>query len=312
VKNMTKDQLIAEIELLKLREMRYRALLDDSSDPIFSLNNKGQYLYANHQFAVGLDDNFVPDDIIGKTIWEIFSKEEADKRFAIVKWVFDNKKTKNIEVRVPKVSGDTYHLTTVKPILDANGEVDYVICISKEITERKKIEDKLKRLAEYDNLTQVPNRRLFSEHLRYAITQAKRHGNRLALLFIDLDKFKQINDNYGHNAGDLLLKAVATRIQQQIRESDSVGRIGGDEFVVLLSNIEKADNAMDVAEKICSAIDQPFDISGHSGLKISSSMGVAIYPDHGSSDEQLMKLADDAMYQVKEGGRNAVRLFRST
>ena len=187
---------------------------------------------------------------------------------------------------------------------------DYSFSIVHDITERKKMENELKRLAKFDNLTQIPNRQLFSEHLRYAIAQAKRHNNRLALLFIDLDKFKEINDNYGHNAGDLLLKAVATRIQQQIRESDSIGRIGGDEFLVLLSNIENVDNAMDIAEKICSAVDQPFDIPGYPDLKISSSMGVAICPDHGSNDEQLMKLADDAMYKVKEGGRNSVHLFQ--
>lgn len=187
-------------------------------------------------------------------------------------------------------------------IYDNDGNFSGAIVHTRDITQRKKMENELKRLAEFDHLTQVPNRQLFSEHFKYAIAQAKRHNNRLALLFIDLDKFKQINDNYGHNTGDLLLKEVATRIQQQIRESDSIGRFGGDEFLVLLSNIENVDNPIYLAEKIYAAVDQPFDIFGYPSLEISLSIGIAIYPDHGLDDEQLMKLADNAMYKVKMGG----------
>jgi PAS domain S-box-containing protein len=141
---MTKAQLIAKIERMELREIRYRALLDDSSDPIFSFNRDGKYLYVNRQFTSGLDGGVIPDEVIGKTIWDLFPEDEAEKRFAIVKWVFENGESRNIEVRVPKAGGDTYHLTTVKPIFDEDNEVAYVICIAKEITERKKFEAELK------------------------------------------------------------------------------------------------------------------------------------------------------------------------
>ncbi len=145
LKNMTKDELIGELELLRITEGRYRTLLDNSSDAIFSFDKDGQYLYVNQEFAINVSDK-KPEDIIGKKIWDIFSKEEADKRYAVVKSVFENGETRNIEVCVPKPNGDTYHLTTVKPILDEQDNVASVICISKEITERIQVEKEREKL----------------------------------------------------------------------------------------------------------------------------------------------------------------------
>ncbi len=145
LKNMTKDELIVELEQLRITEDRYRTLLDNSSDAIFSFDKDGQYLYVNKEFAKNVCGK-QPEYIIGKKIWDIFSKEEADKRYALVKWVFENGKTRNIEVRVPNPNGDTYHLTTVKPILDDQDNVISVICISKEITERIQVEKEREKL----------------------------------------------------------------------------------------------------------------------------------------------------------------------
>jgi PAS domain S-box-containing protein len=145
LKNMTKDELIVEIEQLRITEDRYRTLLDNSSDAIFSFDKDGQYLYVNKEFAKDVCGK-QPEYIIGKKIWDIFSKEEADKRYALVKWVFENGKIRNIEVRVPNPNGDTYHLTTVKPILDEQNNVTSVICISKEITERIQVEKEREKL----------------------------------------------------------------------------------------------------------------------------------------------------------------------
>ena len=304
----TKAQLIAELETLRASEQKYRVLLDESSDPIFTFLPDGQYRYVNRAFAQGVGK--AQDEIIGKRIWDIFAKDEADKRFAIVKWVFENAESRTIEVRVPRPDGDRYYLTTVKPILDDAGRVTYVICISKEITERKIMEDRLARMAQYDALTDLPNRALFSDRLRNAIAKAKRDKTRLALMFIDLDRFKPINDRFGHHVGDLLLRAAARRMQECVRESDTVGRIGGDEFVVLLPTMEHVQDALLVAEKIRLALNQPFELPGIQRLDISSSTGIAIYPDHGNDEIQLAKNADDAMYQAKEHGRNTVRLFQ--
>lgn len=310
MKNLTKDELIQQLEQMQAREQQYRTLLDDCSDPIFSFNHKGQYLYVNQQFSDGIIDK-TAEEIIGKTVWDIFSKKEADKRFAVVKMVFESRKARSIEVCVPGPEGDRYYLTTVKPIPDAQGGVEYVICISKEITERKRIEEKFKRSALYDHLTGLPNRELFNDRLKFAIIQARRKATRAALMFIDLDKFKPINDTHGHNAGDLLLKFAAKRMQGCTRESDTVGRIGGDEFVVLLPTINKQQDALDVAEKIRHEINKPFQLTGYPVMHVSSSTGVAIYPDHGNNVVNLTKSADNAMYLAKERGRNRVALFQT-
>lgn len=308
LKNKTKAELIAELESLHASERKYRIMLDESSDPIFTFLPDGQYSYVNRAFANGVGKK--PEAIIGKRIWDVFPQEEADKRFAIVEWVFTNGESKTIEVRVPRPDGDRYYLTTVKPIFNDCGQTISVLCISKEITERKIIEDRLARMAQYDILTDLPNRALFSDRLQHAIAQARREETRLALIFVDLDKFKPVNDSMGHHVGDLLLKAVARRLQECMRESDTAGRIGGDEFVVLLPCIQAPEDALVVAEKIRHALNQPFELPGCQRLNISSSSGIAIYPDHGADDIQLSKNADDAMYQAKALGRNMVQLFQ--
>ena len=142
---MTKDELIAELAQLRIVEDRYRTLLDNSSDAIFSFDKDGRYLYVNTEFSKNVC-NESPDYVIGKKIWDIFSKEEADKRYAVVKWVFENGEPRNIEVRVPNPNGDTYHLTTVKPIFDVQNNVSTVICIAKEITERILVEKEREKL----------------------------------------------------------------------------------------------------------------------------------------------------------------------
>ncbi len=142
---MTKNELIAKLEQSQIIKDRYRTLLDNSSDAIFSFDRNGQYLYVNQEFATNVSDK-KPEEIIGKKIWDLFSKEEADKRYAIVKWVFENNKAKNIEVRVPNPNGDTYHLTTVKPVFDEQDHVTSVICISKEITKRILVEKEREKM----------------------------------------------------------------------------------------------------------------------------------------------------------------------
>jgi diguanylate cyclase (GGDEF)-like protein len=178
-----------------------------------------------------------------------------------------------------------------------------------DITDRKNADERIRHMAQYDVLTDLPNRTLLSDRLQQALATAKREQTRLALLFLDFDKFKPINDSLGHAIGDALLKIAAARMQLCMRESDTIARIGGDEFVVLLPAIETEQDALIVAEKIRLIIEKPFEIEGHV-LGISTSIGVAIYPDHGDEEIQLSKHADLAMYYAKQNGRNTVTIYQ--
>lgn len=170
--------------------------------------------------------------------------------------------------------------------------------------ERQQLHARLQRMAQYDQLTQVPNRELLRERFKAALASARLASGRMALLYIDLDRFKQVNDTYGHGVGDLLLQAVASRLQGCVRDSDTVARIGGDEFVVLLHSIQALEDAHAVQEKIRQALIQPLRLDGHC-LSIEPSIGVACFPDHGSEDVALFRHADEAMYAAKRQNHRA-------
>jgi len=185
-----------------------------------------------------------------------------------------------------------------------------MVAVYEDVTARKVEEDRTQYLAHHDALTHLPNRVLIADRIRQALAKARRDRTRLALMFVDLDRFKPVNDELGHDIGDLLLQEAARRLQDCMRESDTAARIGGDEFIVLLPTIDAEPDARVVAEKIRHALCQPFELAGHR-LDISCSIGVAIYPEHGSNDEQLLKHADIAMYHAKQSGRNNVKVFQS-
>lgn len=203
-------------------------------------------------------------------------------------------------------------LLAIAPLRGARGELSGFLGVATDVTERSRAAAEMSRFAYYDHLTLLPNRRLFHDRLQMLLTQAKREQNRVGLMLIDLDRFKPVNDNLGHAVGDLLLKAVAARMQDCLRESDTLARIGGDEFVVLLPGLGSEMHAMGVAEKIRQALNEPFSLAGGYKVSIACCIGIAIYPDHGKEEKRLMKNADDAMYAAKEAGRNRVQLFKGT
>jgi diguanylate cyclase (GGDEF)-like protein len=165
------------------------------------------------------------------------------------------------------------------------------------------------QLALYDVLTGLPNRKLITDRLQQSLANAGRNRTRVALMFIDLDKFKPVNDNFGHAVGDLLLQEVAMRLRHCVRTSDTVSRLGGDEFVVLLPNIDNRDGVTMVAEKILHALTQPYELVGQR-FHISASIGIALYPEDGGDEKTLLKSADRAMYQAKNSGRNNLKYFK--
>ncbi|MCW8807904.1 MAG: diguanylate cyclase [Rhodanobacter sp.] len=198
---------------------------------------------------------------------------------------------------VQSYSGDVRYTEQDKDLLD------FVSLQVAAAIERKQTETRLRHMARHDTLTDLPNREWFDESLHKALAGARRNHEKISLLYIDLDRFKQVNDTYGHATGDVLLCEAANRIRSCVRQSDTVGRVGGDEFVVLLNNIKSPKDAPAVAEKIRAALNRPFKLGNHR-LYISSSIGIALYPEDGDEKMQLMRQVDSAMYRAKKLGGN--------
>lgn len=215
------------------------------------------------------------------------------------------------EVRYVRKDGSRFTASIIKTTLtDDSGTIVGYLGMVSDITELKRAEEKLQHLAHHDTLTDLPNRVLFSQLLVLGLELAKRRQQRLALLFLDLDEFKAVNDTWGHAIGDRLLQVMGQRISACLRASDAVGRVGGDEFVVLLMDLHSVTDAVQVADKIRAALTQPVTLDERT-LHISTSVGIAIYPEHGHTEALLMKQADAAMYQAKSQGRNQVVLYQA-
>ncbi|MFH2133803.1 MAG: EAL domain-containing protein [Pseudomonadota bacterium] len=196
---------------------------------------------------------------------------------------------------------------TLSPVRQADGRITHYLAVKENITDRKMDEARIEQLANFDHLTGLPNRRMLNERLNYAINLAQRNDEKLAVMFIDLDNFQNINDSLGHNIGDSYLIEIANRLKKSVRDEDTVSRLGGDEFILVFPGTD-ADAAALVAEKLLTAIARPCDIDQHELLN-TASIGIAIYPDDGNSLDELVKNADTAMNRLKQSSRNAYRFF---
>lgn len=195
------------------------------------------------------------------------------------------------------------------PIHDSRGRVTGAVMVFRDVSEARTLSRRMSFLAQHDSLTQLSNRMVLNDRLTQAIAMAHRHGKKLAVLFLDVDRFKHINDSFGHAIGDRLLQSVSKRLLSCVRRSDTVSRQGGDEFVILLSEVTRAADAAICADKILQTLSVPHDIDPHH-LHITASIGIATYPDDGTETEMLMKNADFAMYDAKENGRNNYKFFK--
>ncbi|MDP1667325.1 MAG: EAL domain-containing protein [Methylobacter sp.] len=207
-------------------------------------------------------------------------------------------------------NGEIYaESTSISCVHDEAGKIKRYIAIFGDVTEKKQAEQKIHYQANYDHLTDLPNRQLFQDRLHSAVASAKRNNIQLALLFIDLDRFKEVNDSSGHTAGDKLLIQVAQRLNRCIRESDTLARLGGDEFVVILNNLSNNHAAEDIVRQMLRLLEKPFLLGDGINAAISASIGIALYPGDGENDTTLIQNADAAMYRVKETGRNGFEFF---
>jgi diguanylate cyclase (GGDEF)-like protein/PAS domain S-box-containing protein len=199
---------------------------------------------------------------------------------------------------------------TVTPMLDAQGAVAHFVVVQEDLTERKRAEERIRYLSQYDTLTALPNRRLFNEKLGLAVARAGHAKTKLAVLFIDLDKFSRVNDTMGHSAGDKVLVGVVERLRSAARAAETLARVGGDEFAVILSDLPDADGAAQLAHRVIAAIDAPFAIDGVE-VRIGATLGIAMYPDDGETPELLVKNADLAMYRAIQETPGGLRFFSS-
>ncbi|SMF95251.1 PAS domain S-box-containing protein/diguanylate cyclase (GGDEF) domain-containing protein [Methylomagnum ishizawai] len=203
-----------------------------------------------------------------------------------------------------KKNGDLYwSMLYIAPVKDGDGAITHYVAVSHDISELKNSEETIRRLAFYDPLTELPNRALFKERLEQALLRARRDNRMFALLYIDLDRFKHINDSLGHIVGDKLLIEVGQRLKRQLRGTDTVARLGGDEFAVILGDLADPGMAAEIGHALCVAVDSPYSIDGHA-LSVSASIGISLYPEDHIDIEELIRMADNALYRAKDAGRN--------
>jgi diguanylate cyclase (GGDEF)-like protein/PAS domain S-box-containing protein len=252
---------------------------------------------------------------VGRHVSEVFQVLEGTTRERIVPQI-EQAIQKGRTIILPsncvlvRRDGQELHIEdSAAPIYDLSGEFAGMVVVFHDVSESRAITQKMSHLAEHDELTSLPNRALLKDRLEHGITLARRHGRQMAVLFIDLDHFKHINDSLGHLIGDRILKAVARRIALCIRNSDTVSRQGGDEFIVLLSEVTRAEDAELIAEKIRLAVMVPYTIDSHY-LHLTASIGVSVYPNDGEDATALVQYADTAMYHAKEKGRNNSQFFK--
>jgi len=284
-----------------------RQVIEASRDGIMVTDAKGFVLSVNPAFT--RITGYSEEEIIGNTPALLRSgKHDADFYRKMWNAVY-NQGSWAGEVWNRRKNGEIYpEWLTINAIRNHTGEITKYAAILTDITDRKKHEEQIKNLAYYDVLTGLPNRRLFNDRLNVAIANAHRHNHLLGVVFIDLDQFKRINDTLGHTVGDQLLVNVSQRIQAEVREGDTVARMGGDEFTLLLQEIEDADAAVTLVQRILETLSKPVTLASNT-LYITASVGISIYPHDGSNGETLIRNADTAMYRAKENGRNSYQLY---
>jgi diguanylate cyclase (GGDEF)-like protein/PAS domain S-box-containing protein len=313
---------------LENSEKLYRYLVDSSPDIIYTLNHEGKFTFVNDRAYQLL--GFAREELIGQHYSILVHDEDQERaRYAFNERRVDERASRNVELRLKchrahsANNGErTFNTTLMTISLNAIGmhlpdagvkrlEFFGTYGVARDITDRKRAEEVISYQAYHDILTDLPNRMLFKDRLGLAVIQAKRKVTELAVMFIDLDRFKLVNDTLGHVKGDELLQQTALRLKECLRRGDTLARQGGDEFTIVLPELRDRDDAKVIAEKFLEVLQAPFDLDGHQ-VHISASIGIAIYPGDGESIDELLRHADIAMYQVKAQGKNGHSFYHES
>ncbi len=308
-------QIIAT-QKLEQSEQLFKTVINATPDWIFIKDTQFRYIFVNKGYAEALNNQ--PEEFYGKTDVEMGFPHDlifGDKDKGIRGFRADDIDVLNgCTLQNPydpaTFSDGSLHIfdTYKTPLYDSNKEIYAALGIARDITILKQSEEELRHLSQYDQLTELPNRNLLSYQLEQAIYRAERNGNKVALLFLDLDNFKQINDTLGHSVGDKVLKDVAQKFRACIRKDDLLSRQGGDEFLVLLEGLTHGHEASVSAQKLINSLKEPISINGHQ-FYIGVSIGISLFPDDGLESEQLIKNADSAMYLSKNTRKNRYSFF---
>jgi diguanylate cyclase (GGDEF)-like protein/PAS domain S-box-containing protein len=305
-------------------------ILNTIPDPVFVQDRTHRWVVLNQAYGrfIGADI----EDLIGKTVYDVFPQREADAFYQADEQVLQQQQEQEYEETLTDLFGKTYSIATKRSLhRDAEGNV-LLVGVIRDITLRKSLEESLRRttqelsqsnqelrdsqtqlyyLANHDPLTGLPNRQLFHEKLQQSIELAASGSRMVALLFIDLDGFKQVNDSLGHGVGDQLLKSVAKRLIASLRASDTVARLGGDEFTVILTAVPGEREVEQVAQKMIDTLALPYSFDGQL-VRVSASLGIALYPHHYDTAQGLLQGADEAMYEAKAAGKNRYAIVNPT
>jgi diguanylate cyclase (GGDEF)-like protein/PAS domain S-box-containing protein len=308
----TNESLLANADALFEEKERAQVTLNSIGDAVISTNFSGRVSYLN--IVAEKMTGWVQLDASGNAVDEIFRLVDTTTHETIpcptAQAIIENRRIslEAVCVLIRREGEEIAVEVSAAPIHDRNGGVIGAVMVAHDVTAARELSMKLARLALHDSLTDLPNRALFGDRLSQATTNAQINGGYAALLYVDLDRFKHINDSLGHAIGDKLLQTVAKRLLGCVRSTDTVSRQGGDEFVVLLADIVQISDAVACAEKLLGALNAPYQIGEHE-LSLSASIGVAIFPDDAREGDALLRCADSAMYQAKYHGRNNYKLF---
>jgi diguanylate cyclase (GGDEF)-like protein/PAS domain S-box-containing protein len=303
------EELLLHNAALRHAEEKYRAIFEDAVVGIFQMTPEGRPLSINRALAQihGYDS---PEQLMAEVSNLVSQLFVGSGQIDEWKRVLDEKgvvRSAEVEVHCRDRSRK-WVLANMRAVCDSGGKIVLYEGTLEDITDRKVAENQVQFLAYYDALTELPNRTLLRDRLGKALAGSRRRRDKVAVLFLDLDRFKVINDSLGHSFGDLLLRKIADRLKSQVREQDTVARVGGDEFLVVLTDVKDGTDAAIAAEKIMDAMIAELVIQGRS-FSVSCSMGISIFPEHGADSETLIKNADAAMYSAKESGRNTFQFF---